>query len=442
MNQLNRAILDYLDRHRNGVAVSEFEEQLEIPRRTIQRRLAKLVKNEQVKAEGLARGRKYFPIQQDHLVREGWQSYDQSNRSIQEYLALPLSERKPVSYKKAFMESYRPGKDFYFSDAERQSLLQWGTIANDDLPAGTYLRQILDRLLIDLSWNSSRLEGNTYSLLDTERLINQGEHASEKESEETQMILNHKAAIELLADQADEIDFNYYTICNIHSLLADNLLPDSSAAGRTRIRGVGVSGSTYLPMQIPQIIEEEFSFFLNKAQQITNAFEQSLFAMIFLPYMQAFEDVNKRVSRLAANIPLVKKNLCPLSFSDVGREEYIAALLAIYELNEIGPMKDLYLRAYQRSCEKYKVVKESLGEPDLFNLKYRRELKKLVRELVLRFDETEFILKNLSDLEIEIPEEDQSLFMARVRDELENLHMGNIARYKLRPREFEKWSEG
>lgn len=441
MKNTNRAILDYLQRHRSGVAVSEFVEQLGYPRRSVQRRLADLANKGQIVAEGEARGRKYFPLNLNDIVQEGVHSYGKSSDGVKEYLALPLTERKPVAYKRAFMEAYRPGMDFYFSEDERVNLMAWGTIAHDEMPAGTYLRQILDRLLIDLSWNSSRLEGNTYSLLDTERLINLGEHASEKESEETQMILNHKAAIELLADQADEIDFNHYTICNIHALLADNLLIDASAAGRPRTRPVAISGTVYLPMQIPQMIEEEFSFFLEKAKQISNAFEQSLFAMIHLPYMQAFEDVNKRVSRLAANIPLVKKNLCPLSFSDVEREEYIAALLAIYELNEVGPMKDLYLRAYKRSSENYHVVKESIGEPDRFNLKYRRELKTLVRELVLRFEETEYILGNLDQLDIEIPSDDQSLFMQRVRDELESLHMGNIARYKLRPKEFERWSE-
>ena len=92
------------------------------------------------------------------------------------------------------------------------------------MPAGTYLRQVMGRLLIDLSWNSSRLEGNTYSLLETQRLLELGEAAEGKAAEETQMILNHKGAIELLAEGSDQIGFNRYTICNLHAILSENLL--------------------------------------------------------------------------------------------------------------------------------------------------------------------------------------------------------------------------
>ena len=99
-----------------------------------------------------------------------------------------------------------------------------GSTLDGERPAGTYARQLFSRLLIDLSWNSSRLEGNTYSLLETERLLHLGEAAEGKDAREAQMILNHKAAIELLVDQASETGFNRYTILNLHGLLSDNLL--------------------------------------------------------------------------------------------------------------------------------------------------------------------------------------------------------------------------
>jgi Fic family protein len=192
-----------------------------------------------------------------------------------------------------------------------------GQPPDDERPAGIYARTIYNRLLIDLSWNSSRLEGNTYSLLETERLLEHGEAAEGKDAQETQMIVNHKAAIELLVDQASEIGFNRYTILNLHALLADNLLADPQAGGRLRHIPVSIGGTVYSPLEAPQPIDECFQDILDKAAAIDDAFEQSFFVLLHLAYLQPFENVNKRVSRLAANIPLIRRNLCPLSFVDV-----------------------------------------------------------------------------------------------------------------------------
>lgn len=112
---------------------------------------------------------------------------------------------------------------------------------------------MLDRPLIDLSWASSRLDGNTYSRLDTQNLIQFGLVVEGKDQLEAQMILNHKAAIEMLVDQAQEIGFNRYTLQNLHALLADNLLPDPAAGGRLRQIEVAISGSVYLPTAVPQL---------------------------------------------------------------------------------------------------------------------------------------------------------------------------------------------
>ena len=128
------------------------------------------------------------------------------------------------------------------------------------------------------------------------------------------MILNHKDAIEFLVSEADEIAFNRYTILNLHGILAQNLLADETAAGRLRRIGVGIQRSAFHPLEVPQLIEECFDQVLATAQAIRDPYEQALFAMVQLPYLQPFDDVNKRVSRLAANIPFIKGNLSPLSF--------------------------------------------------------------------------------------------------------------------------------
>ena len=156
------------------------------------------------------------------------------------------------------------------------------------------------------------------------------------------MILNHKDAIEFLVGTAEDIGFNRYTILNLHATLANNLLADPTAAGRLRHIAVGIERSAFHPLEVPQLIEECFDQVLATASAITDPFEQAFFVMVQLPYLQPFDDVNKRVSRLAANIPLIKGNLSPLSFTDVPRDIYTEAVLGVYELNEYELLKDVF----------------------------------------------------------------------------------------------------
>jgi hypothetical protein len=229
---------------------------------------------------------------------------------------------------------------------------------------------------------SSRLEGNTYSLLDTRRLLAFSQQAEGKDAAEAQMILNHKDAIEFMVSSAEEISFNRYSILNLHGLLANNLLPDPTASGGLRRIPVGIHGSAFHPLEVPALIEECFDQLLATAEAIADPFEQAFFVMAQLPYLQPFEDVNKRVSRLAANIPLIRANLCPLSFTDVPTEIYTQAILGVYELSRIELLKDVFLWAYRRSAERYALVRQSLGEPDPFRLRFRDDIRQLVAEIV------------------------------------------------------------
>jgi hypothetical protein len=242
----------------------------------------------------------------------------------------------------------------------------------------------LRRLLIDLSWSSSRLEGNTYSLLDTQKLIERGIAAPGKDAKETQMILNHQAAIELLVDSAEELGVNRYTITNLHALLADNLLDNEEMGGRLREMPIAISGSIYIPTAIPQLIAEALGALLEKGAAITDIFEQSFFLMVHIPYLQPFGDVNKRTSRLAANIPLINANVVPLSFIDVPERVYIDGLIGVYEQNRVELLRDVFVWAYERSAQRYKTVRDSLPEPDPFRLKYRDALIEFVGEIVRR----------------------------------------------------------
>ncbi len=452
-----------------GTALKE-----KLPRRTLQRRVALLVKQERLVVEGQGRASRYrltvtrgdaqIPFasanngtrQKSHVLNAEPGSYalaggtadlevyipmSSDGEEVKRAVRAPIQGRSPVGYNRVFLDAYRPNKTFYLSTETRQQLSELGRSPGGVRPAGTYVRQIYNRVLIDLSWNSSRLEGNTYSLLETERLIQLGEVTEGKDAAESQMILNHKAAIEMLVSQADEIGFNRYTILNLHALLSDNLL-DSQASGRLRATSVGIGGTVYHPLEVPQLVEECFQQILDTAAAIADPFEQAFFAMVQLPYLQPFEDGNKRVSRLAANIPLIRDNLCPLSFVDIPERAYVDGLLGVYELNRVELLRDAFVWAYQRSCARYSAVRRSLGEPDPFRLRYRTMLTETIAEIVNagmgKRTASAFIKRRCTD---HLPQDDRARFTEVAETEIMNLHEGNIARYRLRPSVYQAWSK-
>jgi DNA-binding Lrp family transcriptional regulator len=361
---------------------------------------------------------------------------------IKTLVSRPLALRDPVAYDRNFLERYRPNETAYLTAAEREKLAHLGRTAKPDEAAGTHAQEILNRLLIDLSWNSSRLEGNTYSLLDTERLIEAGEAAEGKDAAEAQMILNHKAAIEFLVQSAAEINFNRTTVLNLHALLADNLLRDPDAAGRLRTIGVGITGSVFHPLAVPQLIEECFNQILATAAAIRDPFEQAFFVMVQMPYLQPFDDVNKRVSRLSANIPLIRRNLAPLSFVDVPKDLYTQAMLGVYELNRTELLKDVFLWAYERSARRYAAVRQTLGEPDPFRLRHRVAIKSVVAEVIkapMGKKEAAKFIAAWAEGNIERPE--RGRFTEAVETELLALHEGSFARFQVRPSEFAEWQK-
>lgn len=408
-----------------------------ISRRSLQRWLSVLLKEKRLMAIGKARARRY--VIPTGVIVSSPIPLSQESELIQLEVSQPIQARRSVEYRRGFLDEYQPNRTFYLDERIRIKLFQIGD-ADGNYPAGTYARQIFQRLLIDLSWNSSRLEGNTYSLLETERLLEFGKAAEGKNLKDTQMILNHKAAIEFLIGSAEEIGINRYTILNLHTLLSDNLMPDPEASGRLRSIPVGIAKSVYRPIAIPQLISECFDLLLAKANEIEDPFEQAFFLMVHVPYLQAFDDVNKRTSRLAANIPLIKKNLCPLSFIDVPEKTYINGLLAIYELNRVDLLRDVFVWAYERSCALYSTARKVIGEPDEFRMKYRNQIQHVVREIVLNIMDKVGAILFIQKFSLEsVPELDQAKFIEVVERELRSLHEGNIARFKLKPKEFDNW---
>ena len=451
LSSTHEAVLKAVAQSAAGANIEQIEAQLPQPptRRTLQRWLNALVGQGRLRKEGQARSTRYLlPVQaapEAAAAAPGDVFFPLSDeaRAIDIAVRQPVQHRTPVGYRRSFLDSYRPNTTFYLPAALRAELQALGQVAAHNEPAGTYARSIANRLLIDLSWNSSRLEGNTYSLLETERLLSAGDAAEGKGALEAQMILNHKAAIEFLMDCTPDMGFNRYTLLNLHALLSDNLLPDPTASGRLRTVAVGIGQAVFLPLEGPQLIAECFAQVLDTAAAIQDPLEQAFFAMVHLPYLQPFEDVNKRVSRLAANIPLIQHNLCPLSFVDVPPAAYISAMLGVYELNRIELLRDVFAWAYKRSCARYSAVRQSLGEPDPFRLRYRALIFDTVAEVVrAAMNKQRAIAFVARQARQHLPPADQHRFVEVTETELMSLHEGNMARYRLRPSEFEAWRQG
>lgn len=443
-------IVDAVRLREEGATVEEISDALktEVPRRTLQYRLKHLVEAGRLVKKGERRWATYHlpapeaPAEPAQTVEaeEALVPISPASTEIRGYLRRPPASRKAVGYDRQFLDRYRPNESFYLSEKERAHLAEKGKTSLALETAGTYARNILDRLLIDLSWNSSRLEGNTYSLLDTRRLIEFGEEAAGRDRVETQMIINHKDAIAFLVSAAEEIGFNRFTILNLHGILAHNLLPDEAAAGRLRHIAVGIEKSAFHPLEVPQLIEECFNEILTTAAAIRDPFEQAFFVLTQLPYLQPFDDVNKRVSRLAANIPFIKQNLSPLSFTAVPRSIYTDAMLGVYELNKVDLLKDVFIWAYERSAERYMAVRQSLGEPDPFRLRHRAALREIVGEVVRgKMDRKAAASHMAAWVEENITPEEREHFRETAESDLLSLHEGNFARYQIRPSEFEAW---
>jgi Fic family protein len=443
-------IIKTLNEFSNGASFDQVYEILknEFSERTLRRRLHTLQEQGTIQVTGQTRAALYHVITRevqtpvDATMGQGGKiALSQEGESVRNNIVRPLGNRTPVGYDQEFLRSYQPNKTFYLSAEHRKMLHELGRTAQLTEPAGTYARQVLERLLIDLSYNSSRLEGNNYSLLDTKLLISQGKTADSRTAEESQMILNHKAAIEFIVESAAEINFNRFTIMNLHGMLSDNLLGNPAASGRLRSMAVDIGHSVYVPLAIPQLISELFDVLLEKASEIEDPFEQSFFVMVQLSYLQPFDDVNKRVSRLAANIPLVKHNLAPLSFIDVPKELYAQGLMGVYELKKIELFRDVFLWAYDRSAQRYAAIRQSMGEPDIFRLKYREEIRALVRRVIAEGMDVAAANKLIKTHEENIPQTDRTRFTEVVETELLSLHEGNFARYGVRPSEFNNWKQ-
>ena len=241
-------------------------------------------------------------------------------------------------------------KLFTYSELNLLAKLQKKFEANiKELTKSEYSKE-LERLSIDLSWKSSQIEGNTYSLLETERLLKEKETAEGKTKDDAIMLLNHKEAIDFIIETKNHLSLlSISKIEDVHSLLVKELGIDRNI----RRRKVGITGTNYKPLDNEHQIKEALRDMCVLVNSRDNVFEKALFSLILISYIQAFGDGNKRTARRISNGILITHGYCPISFRTVDSVEYKKAMLIFYEQNNINPFKDIFINQFEFAVNTY-----------------------------------------------------------------------------------------
>jgi len=303
------------------------------------------------------------------------------NRAVlaDRFMKLDYLQRSVCRYDYERLEQYIPGKTFLLSEDKRKQMRE---LSNATIQPGETLNdRIYKRLLIDFSWASSRMEGNTYTLGETEELIQKAVKSCKRSPYETLMVENHSNAIKYLTENANDIGISPLEIRGVHAMLSNGLLTDDNDCGKVRNCIIEIGQSAYHPERNQNSLKIQLTDICNKAVAISDPFEQSFFLMLHISYLQPFIDLNKRTGRACANIPLLKNNLCPVSFYGIDERGYIAGILEFYETGEVHTISHAFLHSYKNSMDRYRRALSEVKsmEVDLFS---NRILQKWIMDTV------------------------------------------------------------
>lgn len=310
---------------------------------TVKRILSKLVTEKLISHVGQGRGTKYILSQTFELL-------EPINR--EKYYQMEIDER---DIKEAFNFSIIHdvlAKHSVFPETELEKLngFQEKFKKNISQLSKTEYKKKFERLAIDLSWKSSQIEGNTYSLLETERLLKEKETAEGKTKEEAIMLLNHKDALDFLVDNPDYLfPISVSKIEDIHSILTKDL----AVARNLRRRHVGISGTNYRPLDNEFQISEALITSCAVINGKKSVFEKALLALVLISYIQPFMDGNKRTARIVSNAILINEQHCSLSFRTVDSIAYKKAILLFYEQNNISSFKEIFIDQFEFAVNTY-----------------------------------------------------------------------------------------
>lgn len=310
---------------------------------TLKRILTKLLAENYLSSKGKGKGTKYVispiyevlqPIDMDHYYEQ-----EIDERKIRESFNFSIIKnvigKNPVFTKNEL--------------AKLNALQQLFQSNISQLSEPDYQKEF-ERLAIDLSWKSSQIEGNTYSLLETERLLKEKETASGKTREEATMLLNHKEALDFLLENPDFMTpLSVSKIEDIHSILVKELAVERNI----RKRRIGISGTNYRPPENAFRISEALQDTCDVINSKTEVFEKALLALVLISYIQPFMDGNKRTSRIVSNAILMNQKHCPLSFRTVDSIDYKKAMLLFYEQNNLSNFKKIFIDQFEFAVNTY-----------------------------------------------------------------------------------------
>lgn len=334
-------ILNYVKEH-PGASSRQIAEAMDgkISLATVKRMLSELTAHFYVQVEGKGRATRYYtsslfmPIDMD------------------EYYSKEVDERHVLTGYNFDLIPKILSQVHLFTEQEMAELnaLQTQFSNNFSSLSDEQRRKEMERLGIDLSWKSSQIEGNTYSLLETERLLKEKETAAGKTKEEAVMLLNHKDALDFIVAHPDYL--KHLTISHIediHSLLVKELGVDRNI----RTRRVGITGTNYRPLDNEFQIREALQQTCDLVNRRENVFEKALYVLVLLSYIQAFNDGNKRIARMASNAIFIAYGYCPISFRTVDSIDYKKAMLLFYEQNNISAFKRIFIDQFRFAVETY-----------------------------------------------------------------------------------------
>ncbi len=310
---------------------------------TLKRTLQKLISTNLIIFNGKGKGTKYLISPAYELIR----FIDEEM-----YFKMEIDERNiKESYNHSLITDTL-SKVSVFTNDELNILNNLQNIYKENISKLTYLeyKKELERLAIDLSWKSSQIEGNTYSLLETERLLREKETASGKTKEEAIMLLNHKDALDFIIENTTYVSpLTVSGIEDIHSILIKELYVDRNI----RRRRVGISGTNYKPLDNEFQIREALENMCALVNKEKNVFAKALLALVLLSYIQAFNDGNKRTARIISNAILMNNNCCPISFRTINSIDYKKAMLIFYEQNNISVFKKIFISQFEFAVKTY-----------------------------------------------------------------------------------------
>lgn len=345
LNKRQSLILDYINKH---IALSrlEIEEYVakvddKSSKNTIIRDLDLLLKNNYIKKTGSARSIKYQPCTSNELLIK----YDVENYFKKE------PDNREIKYYQFNFDVFDNLKNLFSTD-EIKKLESINKIYKDKTKvlSETILKKEYERLLIELSWKSSQIEGNTYSLLDTEALIKENIEAKGHKKEEAIMILNHKRALDFIFESKDYFKtLTLKKVEELHALLTSGL----GVIKGLRKSPVGIVGTNYKPISNQLQIKDAINKLIITINNTKNAIEKALITVIMISYIQPFEDGNKRTGRILANAILFANGYCPLSYRSISESDYKKAVILFYENNSIDYFKELFVEQFKFAVEKY-----------------------------------------------------------------------------------------